>query len=270
MPAFRGINIRSGDLAEQLGLLLLQNLALVAPIPRTEDVGIDAVATLIREDDAGRYLAEDNFFVQIKSESVSSIEFSGKQVKWLYDLELPFFVASIDRSRSSINLFCAHRLSDALITNNDRQSIIIFLDNVKTSNELVESDDNEVHIGPPVMSWSLKELEEDKDLPGKFYNVIKSHVSLYKSSIKTRNVGWIEYVAWKTNEPAKHIGFKSAISRAPQESLDNAYDEMMPFFVTWQQELIRTRKWSAAGDVVSLLDKTKIIIDALNVEAKKI
>jgi hypothetical protein len=264
MPAFRGINFRSGDLAEQLGIILLQNLALVAPIPRTEDVGIDAVVTLIREYDERRYLAEDNFFVQIKSESVSSINFSGEQVKWLYALELPFFVASIDKSISTINLFCAHCLSDALVTNHGRSSITIFLDTEKTDNELVDKDDNEVHIGPPVMSWSLKDIEENVYLPKQFYEVIKSHIVLYKSSIKTRNIGWINYVVWKTNEPAKHIGFKSAISRTPQESLNNAYDEMMPFFCIWQQEIMRTRNWAAAKDVVSLLDKTKALIDALN------
>ena len=39
VPARRGKNFRSGDLAEQLGLYLLQSMALVAPVPRTEDVG---------------------------------------------------------------------------------------------------------------------------------------------------------------------------------------------------------------------------------------
>lgn len=38
MPARRGKNFRSGDLAEQLGLYLLQSVALVAPVPRTEDI----------------------------------------------------------------------------------------------------------------------------------------------------------------------------------------------------------------------------------------
>jgi hypothetical protein len=138
------------------------------------------------------------------------------------------------------------------------------------ASELVDRNDNEVHIGPPVVSWSLKDLEEDEDLPDMFYRVMKSHIDLYKSSLKTRNVGWIEYVVWKTNEPARHFGFKSSISRTPQESLDNAYDEMMPFFVTWQQELIRTRNWAAARDVVSLLDETKVIIDDLNARTKKV
>ena len=49
MVAFRGKNLKSGDLAGQLGILLLQNVCLVAPIPRTEGVGIDVVATLIQK-----------------------------------------------------------------------------------------------------------------------------------------------------------------------------------------------------------------------------
>lgn len=49
MPVRRGKNLRSGDLAEQLGLYLIQSLSLVAPVPRTEDVGIDIVCTLLRD-----------------------------------------------------------------------------------------------------------------------------------------------------------------------------------------------------------------------------
>ena len=60
MPARRGKNFRSGDLAEQLGLYLLQSVALVAPVPRTEDIGIDVVCTLISEYDQYSYLAEDS------------------------------------------------------------------------------------------------------------------------------------------------------------------------------------------------------------------
>ena len=43
MPGERDGNIRSGDIKEDLGMLLLKGIAAVAPVPRTEDVGIDAV-----------------------------------------------------------------------------------------------------------------------------------------------------------------------------------------------------------------------------------
>lgn len=89
MPTFRGTNLRSGDLAEATALLLLQQVALVAPVPRTEDVGIDAVVTLHRAVDAKRLVAEDSLFVQIKSDSVTRIDYTGDEVRWLYALDLP-------------------------------------------------------------------------------------------------------------------------------------------------------------------------------------
>ena len=96
VPARRGKNFRSGDLAEQLGLYLLQSMALVAPVPRTEDVGIDVVCTLISEYDQYSYLAEDSFYVQIKSDSIREIEYSDVEVQWLTNLKLPLFVAVVE------------------------------------------------------------------------------------------------------------------------------------------------------------------------------
>jgi hypothetical protein len=50
MPGRRRTNCRSGDLNEHLGLLLPKGIAAVADMARPEDVGIDAVATLLRRD----------------------------------------------------------------------------------------------------------------------------------------------------------------------------------------------------------------------------
>ncbi len=76
MPGRRGKNLRSGDLAEELGNLLLKGLAAVAEVPRPEDVGFDSVATLLREDGAGFLYAEDPFYVQFKSASVESVTYA--------------------------------------------------------------------------------------------------------------------------------------------------------------------------------------------------
>jgi hypothetical protein len=117
MPAKRHKNYRSGDLAEQLGLLIMQNLALVAPVPRTEDVGIDSVVTLLEDHDQYSYIATDSFFLQIKSKIKEDkkpqnrtkkktkikkikenkkfeITYSKEAVGWLYNLELPFLLLS--------------------------------------------------------------------------------------------------------------------------------------------------------------------------------
>jgi len=69
MPGRLRTSFRSGNLAEDLGLLLLKGIAAVADVPRTEDVGLDAIATLLRRASDGNCYAEDGFVVQLKSYS---------------------------------------------------------------------------------------------------------------------------------------------------------------------------------------------------------
>lgn len=258
MPAVRGKNFRSGDLAEQLGLLLLQSVALVAPIPRTEDVGIDAVVTLLRDFDSQKLIAEDSFFVQIKSSSVPSIPFSKEEVQWLYALDLPFFIASVDRSSSHVKLYCAHRLSDAFVTNHDRESLTLYLDDSNTRNELVEKDDPNVHIGPPVLEWSLATIATDNDFPNKFYEIAKEHIKIEKENLRTRDVGYAAHIYWQTNERPQRLGFKKASSRPSEEDMKNAEEAMAPYFFVWHQQLFLSRKWTfTAQSILSLLEKIK-------------
>ena len=69
MPGRLRTSFRSGNLTEHLGLLLLKGIAAVADVPRTEDVGLDAFATLLRRASDGHCYAEDGFVVQLKSYS---------------------------------------------------------------------------------------------------------------------------------------------------------------------------------------------------------
>ncbi len=65
MPGRRRENLRSGDLAEELGILLLKGIAAIAEVPRPEDIGFDGVATLLREGEGGFLYAENSFYLQI-------------------------------------------------------------------------------------------------------------------------------------------------------------------------------------------------------------
>ena len=60
-------SFRFGNLAEDLGLLLLKGISTVADVPRTEDVGLDAIANLLRFDADRNCYAEDSFGVQLKA-----------------------------------------------------------------------------------------------------------------------------------------------------------------------------------------------------------
>src|SRR4051794_20728555 len=97
MAGRRWADFRGGDLSEELGILLLKGVAAVAPVPRPEDVGLDAVATLLRRD--GDYLiAEDSFYVQLKSASDKRVVYGKHEIQWARALKLPLFVGRVDKA----------------------------------------------------------------------------------------------------------------------------------------------------------------------------
>jgi hypothetical protein len=79
MPRSRDRNLRSGDQHEELGVVLLKTLALVAPVPRQEDLGHNAFATLIRPAGSRRLIPDLSFLVQLKSDSVSQSRTSDRR-----------------------------------------------------------------------------------------------------------------------------------------------------------------------------------------------
>ncbi|RWU10066.1 hypothetical protein [Pedobacter chitinilyticus] len=203
MPAFRGINLRSGDLAEQLGILLLQSVALVAPIPRTEDVGIDVVSTLIKKYDGYKYIAEDSFFVSIKSASITEVSFEGDQVKWLKDLQLPLFIATVDRRTSTIKLYTTQGMSVAFASNSEIRKINFqLMENYDGELDNVD-EELDLPIGPPVLKWTLNDIETKPNFVHKFYDLMKIHVTIAKKSIETKRIGYVDLMVWKTGKVPK-------------------------------------------------------------------
>ena len=78
----RATGICAGDLQEELGILLLKAIAFVATVPRQEDAGNDAVATLIRPDGSRKLIPDLTFFVQLKSKSTKSVSYTRRLTKW--------------------------------------------------------------------------------------------------------------------------------------------------------------------------------------------
>ncbi|MFH7010390.1 hypothetical protein ACHRV5_00875 [Flavobacterium sp. FlaQc-52] len=252
MSTFRGKNLRSGDLAEQLGILLLQNVALVAPIPRTEDVGIDVVATLIKPFDGYKYIAEDSFFVQIKSSSVTEIIFKDEQVKWLAELQLPFFIASVNRKTSIIYLYSTHYLSDVLVMNPNRKEIILQL----TENSHYDCGDKEetikLPIGPCIISWSLETFTTNGNFLNDFYDLLKSHISTIKKSIETRRVGVVELINWETGKTPVIVGVKIQ----PNHNSKKTDEIISPYFSALIHKLTLGEDLSTTRSLYRLLEKT--------------
>ena len=250
MPGFKGKNIRSGDLSEELGSLLLQYVSLVAPIPRTEDAGIDILATLIRDFDRYNYIVEDSFFVQIKSSSVSSITYKDDQVKWLTELQLPFFIASVDKKTSTIKLNSTHHLSDALVMQPNRNEITFKLhdddyDCSDTSPSVI------IPTGHHVISWSIDRLQNEKTFPEQFYRVLKAHITLNKKSIETRRVGVVELIQWEPEEEPIIVGIKSK----PTENDKRDNEIIAPYFNSLLRNLTNGEDLFTTRSLYRLLDK---------------
>src|SRR4051794_14722689 len=88
-------NFRAANIAEGLATQMLRPFAAVAPVPREEDYGIDLIGTLMRR--SGRvYVAEDSFFLQIKTKTSAAFPFYGDGVLWLRELDLPYFPVVAD------------------------------------------------------------------------------------------------------------------------------------------------------------------------------
>ena len=105
MPGRRRTSFRFGDLAEHLGLLLLKGVAAVAEVPRPEDIGFDAVASLLRRDEDGNSYAENSFFVQLKAESESTVNYGGHALKWFMGQSLPMFIGRVSLAEARISLY---------------------------------------------------------------------------------------------------------------------------------------------------------------------
>src|SRR5215510_13097759 len=104
MPGRLRTSFRSGNLAEHLGLLLLRGIAAVADVPRTEDIGLDAVATLLRRDTDGNCYAEDSFGVQLKAISEESLEYRDHGLNWFRAQSQPIFIGRVSLADAKISL----------------------------------------------------------------------------------------------------------------------------------------------------------------------
>lgn len=258
MPAFRSKNLRSGDIAEQLGVLLLQSVGLVAPVPRTEDVGIDVVFTFLEDFDVRRFKASTSFYVQLKSTSIDSIEYVGEEVRWLQDLELPLFIGSVNRKTATMDLYCCHNLSEVFVADPECERIIIRTDPGINPVDLHKPDDV-VNVGPPVFSWSLEDVASKPELRSQFNSVCRVHAKAAKTSIELRRVGLVKTVSWKTNEIPKSVGWKSMVGQGDTVVDDIAAITMPYLSMLWDACLARQNmEW--LDEVLMLTQKNRLAI----------
>lgn len=262
MPARRGKNFRSGDLAEQLGLYLLQSVALVAPVPRTEDIGIDVVCTLISEYGQYSYLAEDSFYVQIKSGSVREIEYSDVGVQWLTNLKLPLFVAVVDKAETKVSIYTCKRLYDAIALKKDRKEIKLILTENKNENifDLVDEEQTDIFLGPPIVEWKFSNLmNEETKIKTLFFNVMKEHIRIIHEAMELYTIGCGTSYVWKTNEMPERIGAKACGTL--NMTTDELNGKMMTYLIKALELAMKEHNFDMIDEAESLIKEYRELHD---------
>ena len=205
MSGRRHASFRSGDRAEGLALELLRAFAFVAPVPRPEDVGVDAVATVFRQEDQILH-AERSFLVQVKAASQKKVRYVGKEADWLRKLELPLYFLTVEKSTCTANLYCPSRGTRHPNFRDRKEICLVFGD----AHEEFRGDGQielRVGFGPPIMSWTPLDAENEGFLKNA-YAVLSRWIELDTLAINSRLVGISSPVTWQTNQvPEAHEQF---------------------------------------------------------------
>ena len=266
MPGRMDDNLRRGNATEDLGLLLLRGFAAVAPVPRTQDVGIDAIATLLQRVDRRRLIARDSIFVQLKSASVTAIEYDDAELDWLAQLELPFFVGSVDSATSEMSLYTIHHLTALLDPDHPFAGVVLTLQPEKDSLKrpadpqasfeewLPEHPDPFVpkfYLGPPVLRWSVTDSASPGFLDSAF-DVMAEWSKVEHANMRLRKMGRSVVCDWETGKPPVRQASFSAASPRDKACLQNAVELLKTALGRVAAELL------IKGDTELLIDVSRI------------
>lgn len=236
MPGRLQKDFRAGNLAEKLGVLLIKSVAAVADVPRPEDVGLDAIATLLRPDEDGNYYAEDSFVVQLKSASTTSISYHGHELKWLIGQSLPMFIGLVSLKESSISLYPTIHVNHAVLIMHAEWVTVRF--GISTIPPLLhwhkwspwkgeEDGGATVWLGEPLLVWRLSEITQP-DWIRNTYTVFKRFLTLARREIALLTLGQCSLLNWSTND-ANSVTSQSGIMKGVRDELCSIAQQCGPY-----------------------------------------
>lgn len=178
---------------------MLRQLCAVAQVPQTEDVGFDAVATILRTDGA-LLRAENSFCVQFKARSVREISYDREAYEWLRALELPLFIGSVDLSGQELALYSTHNLACRADSQAYTQ-VTMRLDPPSRAEKGVL----EQWLGDPILRWTHEQGFDDA-FKSKAYCVLSTWVRGELLHGPLRSIRTMPFLRWTTNEVPSEAG----------------------------------------------------------------
>ena len=249
MPGIRDRNLRSGDLHEELGIFLLKAVALVAPVPRQEDVGNDAFATLIRPEGSRRLIPDVSFMVQLKSASAASVSYTTPDaMAWISALDSPLFIGRVDLKQAGIELFTTLRLHQILLECRYSE-IDLLLDPADETSTMPNV--RRVNLGPPVHTWSVADVTKP-DFLATSYAVLRPHVDTLRRNRALRGIQSQKLLRWETGKPPTDNGEVMLVS--PQNDIVDVLRAMTPHVRRLLVEMQYRKSYTDFPVILAFLD----------------
>lgn len=251
MPGRLRTSFRSGNLSEHLGLLLLKGIAAVAEVPRPEDFGLDAVATLLRHDDDGNCYAEDSFLVQLKSESVTTIDYKDHELEWFVGQTQPMFIGRVSLADARISLYSTLFVNQAVLALHATKVTMRFGISGLPGFQRGEkwgpwagesgTDKATVWLGEPVLQWTLGDLA-DKDWSARTYRTFKRFLMFARREHELLSFNHTSVLNWSTND-ADSIVSQSGFAKGSPGDLSELAERCAPGL-----NLLMLQAWSMRNE----------------------
>lgn len=249
MPGMRDKNLRSGDLHEEFGIYLLKRVALVAPIPRQEDVGNDAFVTLIRPEGSRRLIPDLSFLVQLKSASVTSVDYkTPDEIGWISALDVPLFIGRVDLEQERIELFTTQRLHQIMLEHCYERIELLLDTALETS---ATPNVRRANLGPPVHAWSMADVK-DSDFLTRSYAVLRPHIDNLRRNRWLRGIQSQRLLRWETGQPPTDNGEMMLVS--PQNDIADTLRDMAPHARRMLLELQHRKRYSDFPVMLAFFD----------------
>lgn len=250
---------RQGDRSEYLALYILSALGIVVPVPRQEDIGADFYCSLA-DLKGNRLTFRMPYLVQAKSRSAREISYGGvsekdtwkkEEIDWLFSQELPLLIGVVDKKHLTLDLYSTSNIWAAWYAQRNCGQVVLFPDRVDNHQQVAapsrkppatswpaEIGDGyvwEVPLGPPVVSISIDDIEDETCLV-KIRSVLSQALDLDQTNITYRRLN-APYSRWlhrfTTNEinASQLLGVFYAWNATPGAHTPNQLQALAPILL---------------------------------------